>query len=178
MKTYPEINGLTLSAARAALHLAQLNRPALTDDARAELDSRITAIQDRIRRLEKTAARISETQEARPLPILTAKPYTALIVWRQTADDKTRPTEETYKNQRLEIMVIATDEDDARAAAFQFAANQERDADTVFQAAPGTTRQRLVYVHRSSLPATITDAAAAAVLRADIYQQAEALQCS
>ena len=62
---FPEINGLSLSAARAAIALGEANRGALKPAAQTELDARLSALRERVRRLTATETRIRATQAAR-----------------------------------------------------------------------------------------------------------------
>jgi hypothetical protein len=65
MKTFPEINALSLADARAALRLAVTSLPVIKPECRAAIEERIVALCDRIRRLEATARRVRSIEEAR-----------------------------------------------------------------------------------------------------------------
>lgn len=57
MKTFPEINGLNAEDTEAALSLGCVNLRALTPEARNEVQPRLCALADRLRRLRATEAR-------------------------------------------------------------------------------------------------------------------------
>lgn len=57
MKTYTDINALSLSDARAAIAMGEINFANVTDDCKPELARRLAALRDRVRRLKATEAR-------------------------------------------------------------------------------------------------------------------------
>jgi len=57
MQTYPQINALNLEDALAALAIAEVCIDAIDPPNRPELQSKIDAINERIRRLQSTNAR-------------------------------------------------------------------------------------------------------------------------
>lgn len=63
-RTYPEINGLSLAEARHALVLGSIAMRSVRPEYRADLEDRLAAIRDRIRRLETTGQRIAAIQAA------------------------------------------------------------------------------------------------------------------
>lgn len=63
-RTYPEVNGLSLAEARHTLVLGSINLSAVRPEHRADLEDRLEAIRDRIRRLETTGQRIAAIRAA------------------------------------------------------------------------------------------------------------------
>lgn len=65
MTTYTDINALSLSDARAALAMGEVNYNNVIDSYKPELARRLAALRDRVRRLESTEQRIAAICGAR-----------------------------------------------------------------------------------------------------------------